>query len=328
LAACRMYRSNGEVWRGLGKNATEGLAAPTTIGPMTVFLLGGQVLPFVLLGFGSALSSTAGVLVLGAVGCALLPRLLAVGLFKQPFGAALLHPAAILVLLAVQWLALVRWLTGKPSMWKGRAYVVTSPQASGVTMLSLLFCLLSGHPLLAGTTTLPSSSQPRSCPAQISAFELTDQFNHTHRFTLPRTQVTLLTIADKKGSEQVGDWIRAFKSQYAQRIAYLGVADLGKVPGMFRGLVEKSFRKQQRYPVLLDWKGTLAKSLACKPDEVTVLVLDRNGSIQARVSGSINQDARRELGVVIDRLLSNTSAHEDPDHGRNRFGGHRAGANP
>ena len=48
LATCRMYHTNAETWRGLGKNATEGLAAPGTIVPMTALLLGGQVLPLVL----------------------------------------------------------------------------------------------------------------------------------------------------------------------------------------------------------------------------------------------------------------------------------------
>ncbi|RYD61267.1 MAG: glycosyltransferase, partial [Verrucomicrobiaceae bacterium] len=37
-ATCRMYHSAGEVWRGLGKNATEGLASSRLIGPMTVLL--------------------------------------------------------------------------------------------------------------------------------------------------------------------------------------------------------------------------------------------------------------------------------------------------
>lgn len=49
IATCRMYRTSLETWRGLGKNATEGLAAPGTILPMTVLLFGGQVLPFILL---------------------------------------------------------------------------------------------------------------------------------------------------------------------------------------------------------------------------------------------------------------------------------------
>jgi hypothetical protein len=43
LASCRMYRGFAELWNGLAKNATEGLAAPATIVPATVPLLGGQV---------------------------------------------------------------------------------------------------------------------------------------------------------------------------------------------------------------------------------------------------------------------------------------------
>ena len=37
LATCRMYHNAGEVWRGLAKNATEGMAAPSRILPFTSF---------------------------------------------------------------------------------------------------------------------------------------------------------------------------------------------------------------------------------------------------------------------------------------------------
>ena len=50
-----MYRTAGEVWFGLAKNAGEALASPALIGPMTAILLGGQVLPVILLAL--ALSS-------------------------------------------------------------------------------------------------------------------------------------------------------------------------------------------------------------------------------------------------------------------------------
>ncbi len=44
-----MYQTNEQVWLGLGKNATEGIGAPGSIGPMSALLFGGQVLPFLLL---------------------------------------------------------------------------------------------------------------------------------------------------------------------------------------------------------------------------------------------------------------------------------------
>ena len=127
LATCRMYHTNADTWRGLGKNATEGLAAPGTILPMTALLLGGQVLPFVLLAFAPMLSSSGLMLAAVAAGLAYLPRLLAARLFRQPLGGALLHPLGVLALLAIQWHALVRHLAGRPSVWKGRSYSVAEP---------------------------------------------------------------------------------------------------------------------------------------------------------------------------------------------------------
>jgi len=122
LATCRMYRTNAETWLGLGKNATEGLAAPATIIPMTALLLGGQVLPFVLLAGAAMLSPGALMLTFIASVLACVPRLVAVRLFRQPIGSALLHPLGVVALLAIQWLALIRRAAGKSSEWKGRSY--------------------------------------------------------------------------------------------------------------------------------------------------------------------------------------------------------------
>ena len=122
VQTCALPISNGETWRGLGKNATEGLAAPATIVPMTLLLLGGQVLPFILLVCATKLSSTGFTLALAAVALAYAPRLLAVWRFRQPLGSALLHPLGMAALLGIQWHALVRQLAGKPSVWKGRSY--------------------------------------------------------------------------------------------------------------------------------------------------------------------------------------------------------------
>ena len=61
-------------------------------------------------------------ILLVAVLCNFLPRLLAVRRFRQPLSSALLHPVGILVLLLVQWYALARKLFGKPVGWRQRTY--------------------------------------------------------------------------------------------------------------------------------------------------------------------------------------------------------------
>ena len=137
LATCRMYRTGREVLAGLGKNATEGFATPAMILPATLLLLGGQVLPWLLL----ALSPwhTGSVLFLAgiAAACSLLPRLLAARLFRQSWLGAVLHPLSISIFMALQWVALFGKSWGHSVNWKGRTYAGRIPLALTVPSIEL-----------------------------------------------------------------------------------------------------------------------------------------------------------------------------------------------
>jgi glycosyltransferase involved in cell wall biosynthesis len=138
LATVRMYESASAVWMGLAKNATEGLAAPARIVPLTVLLVAGQILPIMMLGLWVAfymsslvvgatfdrptLAAVVSVCVVGAVVASYLPRLLAVRRFKQPAMSAWLHPLGILLLMMVQWYALGKQVFGRPVAWRARSY--------------------------------------------------------------------------------------------------------------------------------------------------------------------------------------------------------------
>jgi len=135
-ATCRMYTSAAQVWSGLAKNATEGLATPGRIVPISVLLVMGQVFGFGMLvrtafWYGSRLDFVIGmtrtdvliaVLLLLTVVAAWLPRWLGVVRFRQDWRGALLHPLGILLLLSVQWYSLLRKLMGGRVSWKDRAY--------------------------------------------------------------------------------------------------------------------------------------------------------------------------------------------------------------
>jgi hypothetical protein len=125
LASCRMYRNAGEVWSGLSKNATEGLAAPARILPFSFLLFFGQVIPLLLLLvvlLNGQLQTVAGILAFAATVLSYLPRALGVQRFRQSFLGALLHPVGVLMLLVLEWCALIRKITGRQSMWKQRSY--------------------------------------------------------------------------------------------------------------------------------------------------------------------------------------------------------------
>jgi glycosyltransferase involved in cell wall biosynthesis len=122
IATCRMYRNGREVWNGFTKNATEGMGSPGAIAPWTLLLFGGQVLPVLLLFSSFFTAIPTAVLVCAVFGSALAysTRLLLAIRFRQSLLGAMLHPAGIMLVLAMQWVALVNYLTGKPTSWKGR----------------------------------------------------------------------------------------------------------------------------------------------------------------------------------------------------------------
>ncbi len=125
LATCRMYTSSNALVLGLAKNAREGLAAPGLIMPMSIILLGGQVLPFVFLalawrGWPVPWPGLCLPILVFASATALLPRFLAAVRFRQSYVGIFLHPLGVLILVAIQWYAFARERLGRPVSWKGR----------------------------------------------------------------------------------------------------------------------------------------------------------------------------------------------------------------
>ena len=116
LASVRMYQTAPQVWEGLTKNATEGMATPVALPVWTAILGGGHVLPLLLLL--TAPDAAAGCALAASVGL----RLLLAWRFRERLRDALLAPVSVLALLALQWAALIRAWRGRPATWRGRAY--------------------------------------------------------------------------------------------------------------------------------------------------------------------------------------------------------------
>jgi hypothetical protein len=116
FADCRMYTQFGDVWEGLSKNATEGMATPRALPVWTLLLAGGHVLPFPV----ALLSPTPVPLAACALSLAL-RAMLAVRFRQDPRGV-LLSPFGVGLMLLLQWNALIRAASGRPATWRGRAY--------------------------------------------------------------------------------------------------------------------------------------------------------------------------------------------------------------
>ena len=127
LAACRMDVGWPATRAGALENATAGMATPATLPVWTVLLLGGHVMPW----FALAASLTDGngpMVGLSATACAapLMVRLLQSLRFREPLRSVPLHPAGVLLLVVLQWYALMRQAAGRPSTWRGRTYPAQS----------------------------------------------------------------------------------------------------------------------------------------------------------------------------------------------------------
>ncbi|MCJ2059322.1 glycosyltransferase [Methylobacterium sp. J-048] len=127
LATCRMYRGFLEAWAGFSKNAHEGMATPRALPVWTVLLGCGQILPplLVLAGLLGLIPPPALTASAAAFALSLATRTAITVAVRAPLATIPLHPAAVLVALAIQWNVLLRGGRAGAATWKGRTYPVS-----------------------------------------------------------------------------------------------------------------------------------------------------------------------------------------------------------
>lgn len=141
-------------------------------------------------------------------------------------------------------------------------------------------------------------------PERAADFELRDQFGESLAYRFPKERVSVLVFGDRKGSEQVEGWVRPVYERYTDRIDLHGVAVLTAVPSLFHGYARRQFRKQVKYPVLLDFKGDVSKGFGYEGDRANVFVVAPDGRIAHRAAGAATPGGLERLYAEVDRLLA------------------------
>lgn len=147
---------------------------------------------------------------------------------------------------------------------------------------------------------LAFAASPTNAPACI---ELPDQFEKPQKLSFPNTNLTVLTLADRKGSEQIAGWVEPVAQRFGERVDVRGIADVSAVPRLLRGTVRSAFRKEQSYPVMLDWSGKEVAKFAPKDNVTTVLLIDGQGKILKRYEGAAKKAEVEELCKLIQAML-------------------------
>jgi hypothetical protein len=142
---------------------------------------------------------------------------------------------------------------------------------------------------------------------KLTDFDLTDQDSKLRSYRFPKAKVTVMTVADHKGSEQLAPWIQRIRDHYETRIDIDGVADVSIVPKIFHGMIRDTFRKKLTYSVMLDWDGNVVKQFCYKKGVANIYLLDRVGCIVKQMTGPVNDSAVAELFNEIDRVTAAAS---------------------
>jgi hypothetical protein len=138
---------------------------------------------------------------------------------------------------------------------------------------------------------------------KLADFALTDQESKLRSYRFPKAKVTVMTVADKKGSEQLASWIQPIRDRYETRIDIDGVADMSSVPGVLQGVIRNSFRKKLAYSVMLDWEGSVVKQFAYKKGVANIYLIDCAGRIVKQMTGPASDAGAQELFREIDRVI-------------------------
>jgi hypothetical protein len=150
--------------------------------------------------------------------------------------------------------------------------------------------------LLLTTALVVASELPRS-------IELPDQFDQTRKLSFPSPRVTVLTIADRKGNDQIDGWIAALKPGFAGRVDFCGVANVSGVPGILQGHVRKKFQEARKYPVMMDWSGSTCSRFEAKNGVANILIFSPDGSLLGRFAGKTNATLVAEARTILDKAL-------------------------
>lgn len=142
---------------------------------------------------------------------------------------------------------------------------------------------------------------------KLNDFELTDQNSQTRTYRFPKSKVTVMTIADHKGSDELAPWIQRLYDRYQKRIDIDGVADVSTIPKPLHAIFRAAFRKQLTYSVMLDWGGSVVKQFSYSKGVANLYVIDCTGRIKKQFSGPVSDAAERELTREIDRAITGTN---------------------
>lgn len=189
----------------------------------------------------------------------------------------------------------------KREAWSGKR---ESRAFLGYAIVPLL--LLGIHALAddsENTSAQPTVEQAAPPPSPVAAekapnFTLPNAQAGMTRVKWPREKAVFLTFGEQASQTAIQAWSGKMKEHYGERMEFVGVAWLERVPQELHVAAE-AFIKANNPDVLMDKSGTCAQRYQCKPGIVNAFVIAPDGTILKR----IHEPMTDEGFAAVEKLL-------------------------
>lgn len=166
-------------------------------------------------------------------------------------------------------------------------------------MRFLLVCAALAAIFVTAAAAQPSIEAGERAPG----FDIKDQFGKTWKLPELKGRVVALVVATADSGRLMGPWVDTLKAQYTDKVTILGLLDLKSVPFIGRGIARSRIKKETKDPMMLDFSGKTSQAYGVSDKAPTVVVIDKNGLIQAIVRQTYTKSSYESVSAAIDKSL-------------------------
>ena len=134
-------------------------------------------------------------------------------------------------------------------------------------------------------------------------FKLADQFGKTWDSSELKGDAVVVVAANADSGRDMGPWVDKLKENYGDTIKLIGLMDQHGLPGFVRGIARYRIRKETKDPLLIDFKGDVAKAYTVTDKHPVVVVIDKEGVVRSVEATKYTDKAYQATTAAIDTAL-------------------------
>ena len=113
----------------------------------------------------------------------------------------------------------------------------------------------------------------------------------------------VVVAANADSGHDMGPWVDKLKKDYPDTIKLVGLMDLHGLPGFVRGIAKSRIRKETKDPLMIDFKGDVAKAYTVTDKRPVVVVIDKEGIVQSVEATKYTDNAHETITTAVDAAL-------------------------